>query len=484
MSDQPDTHQNFLVIVADDGDMLNVLRAFANNFASAEEVGFGTADFEGIDDAETLWCVVGPLLKRFYEYAFTGVVTGRDLLKNPAPAWQSPTSSTKRYITRVKRHAKELERMMQAFAGASSSSGLGVSGTVNVYPVGLPFGDFGRAALMRRGSLLVLAMCYDTTWEPNYAQLVDLFHALPHGEYGVAFLDSDDKDRYRTVAGFHSLLHGGETISADTVENLGKYEVPELDEQTAFVMDPEYDGSSRSSLGMTAWGIGGQLFSRWLNNRSWDSFSNPFNQSEDYFDTAGLELTPIDCWSLPPINWDEPRAFDLHRIYDLAIQELERLPQVEGVGLPASPADDYERMVMGLVPGEPLRVVANWNNPDIRPVALDVYTAGGTWVGCVDMNLRRTYRSRWDGPQGDDGNALALMLSHVRAYVDLVSPRGLRPYAEKPNEQWKSSAKYPEVFVRMELTDEPLTGLLDEVRMLMGKPTDARRVESQVEEAE
>ena len=143
---------------------------------------------------------------------------------------------------------------------------------------------------------------------------------------------------------------------------------------------------------------------------------------------------------------------------------LGRFPWV--VGSTGAAYEGRESNVERLVPGQPIKLVADWASPYFHPCAIQTRDAEGRRLGNLDDN--------GGGMELSDNarSALACILPHVRAYADKVEPRMILD-GRKRNST---------VIVRLELTEEPLEHVIDEVHELLGRASNQRLVSSVVEE--
>lgn len=166
------------------------------------------------------------------------------------------------------------------------------------------------------------------------------------------------------------------------------------------------------------------------------------------------------------INWRKPSATDLDSIDDIVSRTLAKFPWV--VAITGSTYEGREANVEGLVPGDMVKLVSDWNTQYFDPVGIAVYTADGKRLGNLDgvwgMGM---------GMENYERSALACILPHIKAYAELVQPLSTRD----------GRSRHSSVTVRLEITDDPIGGIYDEVHDLLKKGLNQRELTSDLKEA-
>ena len=179
--------------------------------------------------------------------------------------------------------------------------------------------------------------------------------------------------------------------------------------------------------------------------------------------SGGYSMGYMDAYS---VDWRNPSARDLSSIDNAITQVLEKFPWV--IGVTGSAYEGREENVEGLVPGDLVKILANWNSPYFNPCALEVYTADGRSIGNLDniwgeaMQLEDIERT-----------AIACILPHIKAYAEIVEPLSTKD----------GRSRHSKVTVRLEVNDQSLASIFDEVHALLKKSIGKRDLTSDLEGA-
>lgn len=462
-------HSNLLVIAANEGDMRKVLLRFASNLvANKDESGFDQSDFSESEPLTELFETVSWGIDSCY--------------------WL-------------------------AFAGAPNGQSLEEGNTVQTTPTTRPSSDTAAVNHTRHGDEYALSICYDTAWYANDEDVDVFFKGLPSGEYGVSFFDADEGDGYNKVNVICVLHHGQAILNSydfSLDDNVGMYitdpktgldrfvGIDEMSEdqfndfvQGATVCyhgpikgarELKEEAEDRSSTGGHAipglaklsYSVAVSDWFRYVDYDDWEvpeklpCAESPRVKEEDEdnksCDLSGVESNPFSYMG-PMLHWEHPDSDEYARIDETILATITRFPWV--VGSTGAAYEGREKNVERLIPGQPIKLVADWANLYFNPVAIQTQTASGERLGNLD--------DRGGGMQLSDNAraALACILPHVRAYADEVEPLMTI---------WDGHKRNSTVIVRLELTDEPLDNILDEVHELLKRATNRRGVTSVVEE--
>ena len=435
-------HTDRLVIAANEEDMRKVLRRFALNLAAnAKDTNFDIAGIEGKVSVRELYRVVSPEIDAYYWLSFAGAPIDREVADAGAEEWgahQKNRAYLSSIATALGNLTPQTENVEVSFSFA---------------PTARPMSDTANVGIDSYGANWVLTVGYDTAWEPNSNDLNFFFMGLPEGNYGVAFFDADEYDNFETVNRFCGLHHGRGGMRAAVVRIDDTIDASELKERKAWLS--HVTRSEVANLAELAeieavcgWSSG------WEDEDEYDS---------DYGSNDYSGGDPLASWGYA-INWNNPSGGDFDRIDKAILAVLERFPWV--VGSTGAAYEGRESNVEKLIPGQLVKLVADWANPYFHPCGIQTQDAEGRRLGNLDDN--------GGGMELSDNAraALACILPHVRAYADKVEPRMILD-ARKRNST---------VIVRLVLTDEPLEHITDEVHELLGKASNQRSVSSVVEE--
>ena len=414
-------HTDRLVIAASDEDMQKVLRRFAQNLAAnAENTHFDLDSIDGVVSVRDLWRVVRPEIDAYYWLSFAGAPIERDVADAGAEEWGAHQEN-RAYLSSI----------AAAFGSLTPKTDDNVDVAFSFAPTARPMSDTADVNIDSYGGNWVLTVSYSTAWEPNSNDLNLFFMGLPEGSYGVAFFDADEYDNFETVNTFCGLHHGRAGMRAAEIRTDDVVNASELKERKPWLAHV-----SRSEVSDLAELAEIEAVCGW---------SSGWEDDEDYdsgYDGSG----------------------DLAKVDKAILAVLGRFPWV--VGSTGAAYEGRESNVERLVPGQPIKLVADWASPYFHPCAIQTRDAEGRRLGNLDDN--------GGGMELSDNarSALACILPHVRAYADKVEPRMILD-GRKRNST---------VIVRLELTEEPLEHVIDEVHELLGRASNQRLVSSVVEE--
>ena len=414
-------HTNELVIVANEEDMSKVLVRFAQNLAANnEETRFDIGDIEGKTSVDDLWDALGGPIECWYWLIFTGAPIDR----NDNVRVASSTAATAR-----------------------------------------PMSDTGIAQIERYGDLWALGVSYDTAWRHNKHDINLFFMGLPSGNYGIAFFDADEGDGYDPVNTFSGVHHGRGGMRAAEVRTDEAVRESLLHERRVALSHPaQIETRELAELAEL------EAIRTWHFENEPDSDLEPEDELEDFDPDPRPERDSItreednllDTWGFN-LDWINLPDDQIQTIEKMILLVLGMFPWV--VGSTGAAYDNKERNVERLIPGQPIRLIADWTSPHFRPCAIEVRDSKDRPLGYLDsrgggMELSNNARS-----------ALACLLPHVRAYADYVEPHMIQ-----------TRKRHSKVIVRLELDDAPLESILDETRELLERASNQRTTSSIVEE--
>lgn len=297
-----------------------------------------------------------------------------------------------------------------------------------------PAGESASLEMHDRGGTYTLTLSFETAWGPGLDDAEALLSSLPAGDYGFAFLDAGEEDGFEEVGVLWGLHHGAGGAAAREASTAP---AGALAEEAASLTEPPGDlaGAARAAA-----------------VRGW----------------ARAHGAPVPRLAPPPSRPASPRrpsqrsAFDAGDPDRFVMEALRGFPWT--VGITGSAYLGREEVVEGLAPGDPVVLTSDWRSPYFDPVGIDASTADGRSFGNVD-DLRGDLPA-WLLP------ALACMLPRVRARAESVAPLSSRG----------RGARHSEVFLRLELADGPLSGVLDEARAVLALPPEGRALRSETPE--
>ena len=414
-------HRNELVIVANEEDTRKVLVRFAQNLAANnEKTGFDIGDIEGKTSVGDLWSVLKGQIESWYWLIFTGAPIDR----NGNVRVASSTAATAR-----------------------------------------PMSETGSARIKRYDDLWALRVSYGTAWGHNKRDIDVFFTGLPSGNYGIAFFDADEDGAYDPINTFSGVHHGRGGM--DATENQ-KYETVResllYERRVALSGAGQIETRDLAELAeleaVRTWSFESELY--WEPEPDDESIDFNFDLDPERDFTTSEEDKLLSIWGYD-LDWINLPDHQAHMIEKMILLVLGMFPWV--VGSTGAAYDNKERNVERLIPGQSIKLVADWTSPHFSPCAIEVYDSKGRPLGFLD--------SRGGGMELSDNarSALACLLPHVRAYADYVEPHMIQ-----------TRRRNSRVIVRLELDDAPLESILDETHKTLERASNQRATSSIVEE--
>jgi len=415
-------HTNYLVVAADEENMLKVLRRFAQNIhASGVDAEFSYYDLQGIESAQEMYFELHRYISEWYMWSFSSAPAGS-------------------------------EGMQQA--GAPIELGNGMTVSIAMAPHGRGLSDSATVKMERCGFNWVFSMDYTTAWRSNSDDVDLFFTGLDPGEYGVAFYDADEYDGYESVdtkAGPH---HGGTGLFGflETVR-MTVHDLRSARDEARYTERGDIDDLGELA-NLTAL-------------RGWPKYGWSGGYEDDgYYSTNDGE--ELNTWNRPSINWRKPKASDWREIDNAISLALGAFPYMTGRFGDYTP--EGNDAAEALLPGGELIATADWIT-DYGTPCVWVSDANGARVGSLSgwaFDLFDDWRLRSSSPM-----VFACILPHLHVTLWWI----------KPKSQRAKSVYGPEFFVRFELESVNASALIDEVHELLEKDYADRAVSSIHEEA-
>ena len=444
-------HANYLAIAAREQDMCRVLARMGMNLAANKQVtSFDMNSIEGLSSARDIFYQVGGSIESYYMFAFAGAPLPDDADKS-ASGWASPTSSAGGF-------ADQIAGMAHAAAEFNRNAPEGVSlGVSYIAPVGRGLSDSAIVNLTQLGNNWALTLSYDTAWTPNTKDIDTFFMGLPAGEYGVAFFDADEYNDYETISAFAGLHHGlaGMTEGSDIIFN------DVFDSSELKVMQRRQRAVSRANIADLA------ELARVSAICGWHEFgwSDDDDGGEDFY-PSGDDGTSVNLWDRPVVSWTNPSEWDKQLILTAAAEIASALP----LTIEADTSSAFERhdAAESLLPGDTVLVQSQWDATNLERLVVTTLNhiriaKFPGWIQLVD---------NWETNRIAKG-VLSLMLPHVHATIDSITPLSLR----------NKGADGPKMSIRLDLTPTDFDELKCEIMELLQKGCTERSTESCVKGA-
>lgn len=363
-------HENMLTIVADEENMMKVMRLFWENYESAAKATGFDHSWPDNPSLRDVWNTLGEYLDSWYEYAFCIDYLG---------------SEGNQVIDEI-----------------TTESGISVG--ISVAPIGRPYSETASVDLVASGRYYIFRMYYSTAWVSNFDDISDFMDRLPEGEYGIAFFEADEYDGYETIsAEYYFWLGQGEAEGQDS------FEIESSDLKARF---DTLVASGIDNLDLLDRALAEGMKQCWNALRSYIDQDEDGNCPNEDKDLCGYESGYVD--------WDDPGDITLSKVWPDVLRKLAGFPVTTGVT--GTLYQGREKNIETLVAGDELILRSDWESPYFSPVGIEAFARDGRSIG----NLEDC------GIYGDDflGDekriAIALALPHIHAVVQEIDPLFMR----------------------------------------------------------